>query len=139
MSEKSIELGHHLLTQDSFHLDDNNTLIKIHSQTPGNNSYELMHKSNVVGQIDLTLDAAAKRVLFDLLIYEEGKNLGNSTLQKLATVLDGADLDLVTADIQPDSRPYWEHLASKGIVIPLEPENPQTRYRVLPIQKGQKA
>jgi hypothetical protein len=104
-------------------------------ETRGTNTsggYGIVREGQRVGYAALTFSLRNREVSFDIAISEPGHNLGATALRGLADTLGERDFSLVTAGIMPESRGYWEHLAAKGDVVPVDASDPNTQYRVVP-------
>lgn len=100
------------------------------TNTSGN--YGIYLAGRRVGHAALSFGLRDRRVYFDIGISEPGQNLGSGALRGLADTLGERGFDLVTGGISSGARGYWQHLAERGDVIPLEPTNPNTQYQVVP-------
>lgn len=94
--------------------------------------YGIYRADKRVGHAALAFSLRDRRVYFDVGISESGHNLGSRALRGLADTLSERGFDLVTGGISTDARGYWQHLAERGDVIPLESTNPNTQYQVVP-------
>lgn len=135
MSEASnAELdGYDLVESPSLDLGDGFYCIRQEGQgTKISKWYQITQDSEPIGRLELAYLLKRRFVEFDILIdnSKRGENLGLTTLQRLAGVLGDRGFSLVIGGIDPKSRPYWQRLAEKGLVIPVDATNPQTQYRV---------
>jgi hypothetical protein len=94
--------------------------------------YGVIRDGQRVGHAALNFSLRNREVRFDIAISEPGQNLGANALRGLADTLDQRGFSLVTGGIMPGSRSYWEHLAAKGDVVPIDASDPNTQYQVVP-------
>lgn len=124
--------GYDLIQEDQLELGDGFNCVKKVQGTNTTASYEINYNGEASGTLDLGFNLRRKQVYFDIKILKQGNNLGIGALQRLASQLNGRNFQLITGGIMPSSRPYWEHLAGKGQVVPINKDNPETQYKVLP-------
>lgn len=124
--------GYDLLTQDSLATPNGFTFAREQQKTNTTGQYGIVWHGRRVGSASLDFGLRRGRVDFDVLMTERGKGLGVRALGDLALTLSGSGLDLVTSAIMPDSRPYWERMATEGHVVAIDNQDPNTQYRVLP-------
>ena len=140
MSEISIaELdGYDLVQSPTLDLGDGFQCLKQEGGTNTSKWYQIKQGDEPLGRLQLAYGLKTKEVGFDIEIADSrrGENFGLTTLQRLAGVLGDRGFSLVTGGIDPKSRPYWQHLAEKGLVTPIDATNPQTQYRVPPKTNG---
>ncbi len=127
--------GYDLVTQGSFALPNDIELVKEKQGTNTTAAYGLYIGDERAGTIDLNFGLRDKVVSFDIAISKNGHNLGMTALRGLATSLDSRGFSLETRGIDPPARTYWEHLADKGEVTPIDPAatgSTTVEYKVLP-------
>lgn len=124
--------GYDLVAGDSLGTPNGFEFVKEASPTNTTGDYGIVFGGQRVGHATLAFGLHRKEVGFDVAITEPGNNLGATALRGLASSLDERGFSLVTAGIMPTSRGYWEHLAEKGDVVPVDVSNPNTQYRVIP-------
>jgi len=124
--------GYDLVAGRSLDTPNGFTFIKERPTTNTSGEYRIVREGKRVGHAALTFGLGRKEVGFDVAITEPGNNLGAAALRGLASTLDERDFSLVTGGIMASSRGYWEHLAEKGDVVPIDPSDSNTQYRVAP-------
>lgn len=127
--------GYDLVTKNSFTLPNDLELVKEKQGTNTTAAYGLYMGNKRAGSIDLNFGLRDKVVSFDIAISKSGHNLGVTALRGLATSLGSRGFSLETRGIDPPARTYWEHLADKGVVTPLDPATTgasTVEYKILP-------
>ena len=124
--------GYDLVVSDSLGTPNGFAFVKEAPTTNTSGNYGIIRQGKRVGYAALNFGLKRKEVGFDIAITEPGDNLGATALRGLANTLDERGFSLVTAGIMPSSRGYWEHLAERGDVVPIDTSDPTTGYRVVP-------
>lgn len=127
--------GYDLVTQDTFSLPQNIELAKEVQGTNTTARYGMYANDERAGTVDLQFNLRNKMVSFDVAVSKNGHNLGMAALRGLASLLNERGFSLETRGIMLSARGYWEHLAEKGEVVPLDSsanDLPNAEYKVLP-------
>ncbi len=124
--------GYDMVETDTLPAADGLDLQKRFQGTRTTASYAIVQGGEEVGQAELAFGLKRKEVAFDIAVSKKGHDIGATVLKGLANNLDDRGFMLVTAGIMSDSRPYWEHLAARGDVAPIDSSDPKTQYRVVP-------
>lgn|GEM_PF-2918311 len=130
--------GYDLVTSDSLSTPNGFKFVREKHGTETTGVYGIIYEGKRIGEANLSFglnkrQAGRREVGFDIAVTERGRNLGALALGGLASTLDVHNFDLVTADVKASSQAYWDHLAAKGDVVPVDTAGQYLKYQVVPI------